>query len=256
MDKNYEFRKQDIDFSDWIREFYNKKASNISNKGYEYARWSSSQRKIEQYKFSAQSLIFHLRDVNFKKCLEVGCGPGTWTKLLLKKYPYSRFSCLDISKEMIRQFDENISEKKRVKTIVNNFLDHDFKKEKFDFVFCSRAIEYIPNKAAAISKFYSLMENGGKGVIVSSPPHPSVFRIKKMLGMKVNFQHTKRIFARDILYLLRKVGFRNVKAYPILFSDFFLVPNSFLFRRLYRREWGLLSRIFASSYIVTFEKPQ
>lgn len=250
-----ELKKEDKEFGDWMREFYNKKAKNISDKGYEYARWFGSERKQRQYRHSVQSLLYHMRNIDFKNCLEVGCGPGTWTKLLLKKYPHTTFTCLDISKEMIRQFKENIPERKRVKTLVDNFLDHGFKKEQFDLIFCSRAIEYIPHKVAVIKKFYSLLRDGGKGIIVSSPPHPAFFALKKMFGKKVNVQHTKRISVRNIVYVLRKTGFRNVKAYPILFSDFFLVPNQILFRMLHKKEWGLLSRMFASSYIITFEKP-
>ena len=107
-----ELKKEDVEFSNWMRQFYNKKAKKISDKGYEYARWFSTPRKKKQYNSTVRSLLFHLRDIGFKKCLEVGCGPGTWTRLLLKKYPEAKFTCLDISKEMISQFNENVKEKK------------------------------------------------------------------------------------------------------------------------------------------------
>ncbi|MDO8509348.1 MAG: class I SAM-dependent methyltransferase [Nanoarchaeota archaeon] len=248
-------KKNDVEFGNWMRQFYNKKAKNISEKGYEYARWFSTPKKRIQYKFTIKSLIYHLRDIKFKKCLEVGCGPGTWTKLLLYKYPNASFTSLDISKEMISQFKQNINEKKKVKTIVNNFLDYNFKNEKFDFIFCSRAIEYIPNKSAVIEKFNNLLENGGKGIIISSPPHPKILAMKKFIGKKANIQHIKRISVKNIGFLLKKNGFTKIKFYPILFSDFFLVPRKFFFRTLYRRRWGILSKMFASGYIVKFEKP-
>ncbi len=247
-------RKKDIEFGNWIREFYNRKAKNISDSGYEYVRWFSSPRKIRQYEYSLRSLLFHLEDIEIKNCLEVGCGPGTWTKILLKKYPGANFLCVDISKEMIKQFEKNVGERKRVKTIVSNFLDVKLKKESFDFIFCSRAIEYIPNKSEVIRKFYNILKNDGKGIIISSPPHPKLVTLKKLFRRKIDIEHKNRIFVEDLANLLIRAGFIRVEVYPILFSDFPLVPNRLLFNKLYKKRWSLLSKIFASSYLVKFEK--
>lgn len=245
---------KDLKFSNWIRNFYNIKAKKISDKGYEYARWFSTKEKRRQYRFSTISLIYHLRDIEFKNCLEIGCGPGTWTKLLLKRYPEAKFTCLDISQEMIKQFKNSINSKK-IKIIINNFLEQNFK-NKFDFIFCSRAIDYIPNKEQVIMKLFSLLNPGGKVIIVTSPPHPIPFAIKKFITKRVNLQHTRRISVRDMAFLLRKNNFINIKFYPVLFTDFFLVPTEFLFRHLYKESWGVLSKIFATSYIVKFKKPK
>jgi SAM-dependent methyltransferase len=245
--------ENDAEFGDWMRDFYNRKSKNISDKGYEYARWFSTANKRRQHKFSTMSLLFHLRNVEFNDVLEVGCGPGTWTKLLIEKHPGADFTCLDISEEMLKQFEENVKSA-RVKTIVNNFLDEDFKKS-YDFVFCSRAIEYIPGKKKVVEKFNSLLRPGGKGIIISSPPHPLIFSFKRALGKGVHKEHTQRISVEDLGRFLREAGFKKIEFYPILFSDFPLVPTGFLFRRFYRRKWGVLARMFASGYIVKFEKP-
>lgn len=251
---NQNLKNEDVEFTNWMRNFYNQKARKISDRGYEYARWFSTRKNRRQYKFSTNSLLYHLRDIQFKNCLDVGCGPGTWTRLLLEKYPNAKFTCLDISKEMIFQFKSQIKSK-NVKTKINNFLDQKFH-EKFDFIFCSRAIEYIPNKDKVINKFYFLLSPGGKAIVVTSPPHPTTLAIKRAFTGKVNLQHTQRISVKKMNYLLRKSRFINIKFYPILFSDFPLVPTSFLFRSLYRKKWGILSKIFASGYIVKFEKPK
>jgi len=252
--KMEKIKKEDIEFGNWIREFYNRKAKNISDNGYEYWRWFSSPRKIRQYKHSLKSLLFHLQNIEIKNCLEIGCGPGTWTKILLKKYPRAKFLCVDISKEMIKQFEKNVRERRRVKTIVGNFLDVKLKKESFDFIFCSRSIEYIPNKPEVIRKFYNILKNGGKGIIISSPPHPRLVALKRLIRRKIDIEHKDRIFVEDLTNLLRKIGFIKVEAYPILFSDLSLVPNRALFNKLYKKNWNLLSKMFASSYLVRFIK--
>jgi len=246
--------KNDEKFGDWMRDFYNKKAKNISSKGYEHARWFSSPEKIRQYKFSCISLTHHMKHIKFKDCLEIGCGPGTWTKFLLERYPKAKFTCLDISREMIRQHRANVKSN-RVKRIVKSFLDESFKK-KFDFIFFSRSIEYIPNKPKVIEKLNSLLKPGGKCIIVTSPPHPTFFAIKKVLGKKIDREHTQRISVYRLNRLLKSFGFTNREFYPILFTDSFLVPTGLFFRMLYRKRWGLLSHVFASGYLVKFEKPK
>jgi len=241
------------EFSSWMRNFYNNKAKVTYGGEYEYNRWLINKIKRKQYRFSIQSYLFHLRDINFKNALEIGCGPGTWTRLLLKRYPEAKITTTDISEEMINQLKKRINDK-RVKTKVINFLEFP-EKEKFDFIFFSRAIEYIPNKSKVIEKIYNLLESSGKCLIITSPPHPKTVAIKKFFGKKINLQHTQRISVKEMEFLLKKQGFKNIKFYPVLFVDFFLVPNSLLFKFLYKRKWGLLSKMFASSYLVKFEKP-
>lgn len=235
-----------------MRDFFDTKAMETTKGDYEYHRWFAGARKRRQYRHSTESISYHLRDVNARSCLEVGCGPGTWTRVLLARYPEARFVCLDISREMILQFKKNIPSK-RVRTLVNNFLDQEFK-ERFDFIFCSRAIEYIPNKTKVIEKVYSLVEPGGKGIIISSPPHKLLFSLKRFIGRKIDLEHTQRISVKNITHLLEKKGFSNIRTYPILFSDFPLVPNRFLFRRFYTKPWGVVARLFASGYLTKFEK--
>lgn len=251
MEEN--LQEKDKEFSDWMRYYYNKKIKERVGGNYEYYRWLSSLNKRRQYKFTTQALFFHLRNIDFKNCLEVGCGPGTWTKLLLKKYPNAKFTCLDISKEMIREFKDQIKDK-NVKVITNNFLDEDFKNQKFDFFFCSRAIEYIPNKKRIINKVSSLLESGGKGIIVTSPPHQITAFFRKLFRKKANLQHTRRISVGKMRKLLSDQDFINIRVYPILFSDKSFVPTSFLFRLCYKKRWGFLSKLFASGYLVKFEK--
>jgi len=253
LKKEQEGTKQEK-FSNYIRQFYNHKVTKVCKEDYEYFRWFSTSIKRRQFKFTTQSLLFHLRDIDFTNCLEIGCGPGTWTRLLLKKYPDAEFTCLDISKQMITQFKQKTKNNK-INFLVNNFLDQEFNK-KYDFIFCSRAIEYIPNKSEVIRKIYNLLQEQGKGIIVTSPPHPKALFIKKMIGKKINLQHTQRISVKKMNYLLKKTGFKNIKFYPILFSDFSLVPTSLLFRNFYQKKWGLASKMFATGYIVKFEKPK
>jgi ubiquinone/menaquinone biosynthesis C-methylase UbiE len=241
-------------FNDWIREFYNNDKQQAAKGNYEYFRWFSSEKKRRQYQQTTRSLNYHLSNTTFKNCLDIGCGPGTWTFLLLKRFPQANFTCLDISKEMLSQFQSRINSP-RIEFVISAFSDFPLNK-KYDFLFSSRSIEYMENKPLVIKKMYDALESGGKGMIVTSPPHEIYTKVKKILGKKENLQHTKRIFIREMYYLLKNAGFKNIRTYPILFAD--QLPeslNHLLFDNLYKKKWNLLSTLFASGYIVKFDKP-
>jgi len=254
MKENMGYSKQDREFTDWMREYYNKKVSN-RRKGYEHSRWFSSPRHYKQYLLSKTSILHHLKGAECKNILEIGCGPGTWTRFLLDRFPKAKITSVDLSKEMIKELKRNIKSK-RVKTVVGSFLDVKLKKESYDLVFFSRAIEYIPNKPLVIKKMEQAMAPGARGIIITSPPHPTVIRMKKILGKKVDKNHSKRISVKEMGKLLKKNNFEEILFYPILFSDFLPIPREFLFNRYYKKRWGVVAKMLASGYLVKFYKPK
>jgi len=123
--------------SDYVRELYNKATKN----NYEYWRWKSSLSRKKQYQQTLKSLLFHIGDSFFEDLLEVGCGPGTWTRILTKRC--KNITIVDISEEMIKVARRRLSPKK-VKCIVGDFQDPELSfPSKYDAIFCIRAIEYM-----------------------------------------------------------------------------------------------------------------
>ena len=245
--------KNNEEFNKWMKEFYEAKPKIVGKGDYEYYRWFSSERRKMQYEFSLKILL-HLKNIKAEKILEIGCGPGTWTKILLKKYPKANIECVELSSSMSEQFKKNIKNK-RIKINVKSFLDF-YTNKRYDFVFSSRAIEYIPNKKKIVDKIWKFMEKRGKGVIITSPPHPFLLSIKRAFGKKIDKEHIDRISTDKIKILLQNKGFVNLEFYPILFTD--NLPKTirrFLWNKLYNKKFGLLSKIFASGYLVKFEKP-
>ena len=246
--------KKEESFNNWVRDFYDSDKQIAVKGDYEHFRWFSTEKKRRQHEQTTRSLKFHLEDINFKNCLDIGCGPGTWTFLLLDKYKEANFTCLDISKEMLAQFQSRVNNEK-INFVVSSFSDFQTK-EKYDFIFCSRSIDYMENKPLVIKKMFDSLESKGKGIIVTSPPHPTLSKVKQLLGKKINQQHTKRISTDEMNSLLKQTGFTNIKFFPILFGD--QLPeslNNYLFNNNYKKPWNLMSKMAASGYIVKFEKP-
>jgi ubiquinone/menaquinone biosynthesis C-methylase UbiE len=106
-----------------------------------------------------------LRYLNPKKSdviLEVGCGPGVWTKLVAEKC--KKITAIDVSEGMLEQA-KRFANRKNVKFISgdSSFITD----QKFDKIFAVRSFEYIKNKAATIEKFDNLLATNGKLVIIT-----------------------------------------------------------------------------------------
>jgi len=71
----------------------------------------------------------------------------------------------------------------------------------------------------------------------------------------LNKQHTQRISVRKMKKLLQDVGFKNIEFFPILFTDSLPeIFNKILFNLFYKKRWNLIPKLFASGYLVKFEK--
>ncbi|MFH1645706.1 MAG: methyltransferase domain-containing protein, partial [Candidatus Omnitrophota bacterium] len=51
----------------------------------------------------ANELIGCIGDISPQRIVDVGCGTGNFTELLLNKFPYAHIAGVDISKDMIEQ---------------------------------------------------------------------------------------------------------------------------------------------------------
>src|SRR3989344_1658053 len=148
---------------------------------YEFNRWFKNPENKLGYDMHYSSQRFHTKGIEFKSYFEFGVGPGTWTKMFLSSS--KRFVLLDISEEMIKQAKQKIGNGKNMRYITGNVLNLN-QREKFDFVFSSRAIKYIPNKEKLFGVIYSSLRNGGKCVIISQSIDTLMQRLYRLLGIK------------------------------------------------------------------------
>lgn len=236
-------------------EIYNRKVR--QNEGqYEQQRWFKNPVARAGYEMTKWSIQRHLieRDLKFKHCLEVGPGPGTWTKLLLKKNPEADYDLVDISSEMLNLAKKNMGDTPHVKYFLDDFMKFNPDK-KYDLFFSSRAIEYFKDKEGAIKKIYDLMQSGGLGLIITKTPH---YLRAKLRGRKINDMHLGQIKPLDMRTVLVRSGFKNVEIYsataifPLLRSPFLNKLTFYVFRNF---KLNPISKFFSESYVVKFQKP-
>lgn len=236
-------------------EIYNQKVRQDDGQ-YERQRWFKNPIARVGYEMIAWTIKHHLIEngLKFKNCLEVGPGPGTWTKLLLKNNPEAGYDLVDISSEMLNLAKQNIGDIPNVKYFLNDFMEFSSDK-KYDLFFSSRAIEYFGDKKGAIKKIYELMRSGGLGLIITKTPHYIRARI---IGRKVYNIHLGQIHPSDMKSVLTESGFKNIEIYmatatfPILRGSFLNRLVFLVFRNI---KLNPIGQFFAESYVVKFQKP-
>ncbi|MCA9361425.1 methyltransferase domain-containing protein [Candidatus Kaiserbacteria bacterium] len=172
---------------------------------YEFKRWFIRSRNRAEYAMTYKAIKSALSDVNFDNCLEVGPGPGTWTRVVYKKNPKAQFHLVDISEAMKEQFELEMRILPTVQYEIGDIMDLNTTKE-YDLFFSSRAVEYFDDKPAFFSKLTSLIKFGGHGVIVTKNPYHG---IRKDKGVA----HQGQIAMTDMSKHLSENGFSDIKFY-------------------------------------------
>ncbi len=99
-----------------------------------------------------------------EKIIDVGCGPGNSTQILVLRWPDSNVIGVDNSPAMIEKAKKDFPNQDwRILDAGKDVLD-----EKFDIVFSNATIQWIPNHSKLLKRFYNLLPDKG-GVAVQIP---------------------------------------------------------------------------------------
>ncbi|MGB0757163.1 MAG: class I SAM-dependent methyltransferase [Patescibacteria group bacterium] len=242
-----------------IKDTYNTLVGEKLDGAYEHDRWFKTPVLALGYEMTKYAVNRHVLS-NISKdtesVLELGPGPGTWTKELLTKAPNAHYDLVDISREMLAAAAKALDEhKENINYNEIDFLDFEVVK-KYDVFFSSRAVEYIRDKGAVVAKIVQALKSGGRGFIITKTPH---YDRQKMLGKSVPDMHKNQISPDDLKQLLQNHGCIEVKVYPVSMSFFYSVFRSLglnkLLHVLFRNtQLNSATKHFAESYLITFKK--
>lgn len=223
---------------------------------YEEARWRANPLLSAQYRMMTD-VITRLINPNIRRAsrvLEVGSGPGTWTKLLLEANSTADYVLVDISREMLTQAREKLTGRTNISFAESDLLAFE-SSQLFDFFFSSRAIEYMPDKRAAVQKVASLLVPGAQGAIITKIPKP-LFDWAR--GRSSRTLHNGQIYPVALARFLRQSGLVveqtciATATVPLINSAPF---NELVYRLLKRVPLFFPFTLFAESYLVMFRKP-
>jgi malonyl-CoA O-methyltransferase len=111
-----------------------KRFSMAANKYHEHARLQRSIAEQLVKKFNPQR--------NFENILELGCGTGFLTALILEKYPFAHIDAVDISLDMIEEAKRYLNYNDRVSWYFEDARRYS-KQSTYDFICSSSAIQWM-----------------------------------------------------------------------------------------------------------------
>jgi ubiquinone/menaquinone biosynthesis C-methylase UbiE len=238
------------------KSFYNDTMPDKVGGDYESARWHANPLLSAQYRMMIDVLNRLVVPISHRasRVLEVGPGPGTWTKFLLTANQNARYTLVDISKEMLAQAREGLASHTDVTFVESDLLAFE-SSQPFDFFFSSRAIEYMPDKRAAARKIASLFAPGAHGAIITKMPKPFFDQVR---GRKVATLHTGQIAPRDLARILEHSGLivEKIRIATATLPGFSSArANGWVYMLLKHLPLFFPFTLFAESYLIIFRKP-
>jgi ubiquinone/menaquinone biosynthesis C-methylase UbiE len=124
---------------------------------------AEQERLYEQARFLAPSVF---QNIDFSQCedlLEVGCGVGAETEIILEKFPRLKITAVDVSKESLLQAEQRLKKYAgRVSFVLASGEHLPFNDASFDAVFVCWVLEHVQSPTALLSEANRLLKDGGK----------------------------------------------------------------------------------------------
>ena len=149
--------------------------------------------------------------------LEVGCGPGFFSRQLLAWLPTSPLTCVDINQAFLEYARDLLSrEAHRVRFVQASILAAHLPEQTFDVVFARFVFQHLSDPLAAAQAIWRLLKPGGKLIIIDSDDalfgmiHPAVPELPTLLelyGQAQTMRGGNRQMGRQLWRLLAQAGF-------------------------------------------------
>jgi len=145
-------------------EVYNKLGKKYCEDMYLSGRWSRYVDKREKDVVKKLLKFPNKKKGKTKHLLDLGMGPGRWSKFFLKS-GFSKVTGVDISPVMVKSAVNFVSGGKKFKAVKADMENLPFSDEKFDIVFCFRALKYVDDPDSAVSEMKRVLAPRGKILI-------------------------------------------------------------------------------------------
>ena len=235
----------------FIKEYYDSNIAAKYDDYYEHFRWFESEYNWIQYRMIFHTVWEIAKKSSFAHVLEVGPGPGTWTKCFIYLNPAAHYTLVDISEEMMSQNEISLGFRDNLERAVESFENFSVKEESYDIFFSSRVIEYAEDKNTFIKNASASLKKNAKGYIITKIPQKHT---------SSRLQHRGQISPIDLKEILEKYDCKVTRCVPASMK----VRFGRTFPKLNWRAWQRMRTIDlvespktqdkVESYLIEFQK--
>ncbi len=169
-----------------------------------------------QRRFEARRLLDMGGAVDGGRCLEIGCGRGIGTEIVLERFGAGQVDAFDLDPDMVEQARARLGEDPRVRLWVGDATAIDAPDDSYDAVFDFGIVHHVPIWRDALGEVHRVLRPGGRFYaeeVLSRFIHHPVWR--RLLDHPMEDRFDAAGFARG----LEERGFRMVASRE-LFGQF------------------------------------
>lgn len=195
----------------YVQDYYDEQVSSLGS-SYTESRWFSSVVRTFEYNQTKRALEQALNSVGkFKAAVEIGPGDAVWTPLIAARVS-ERLHLVEQSKAMHDQAKEKLSALPVTTTIEHGDFDTSNPPKDNDLVIAIRCFEYFDSKPQSLKKMHSLLNPGGKLIIVTK--NTDMYTTK---GVQDRVVHSGQLKKTEVVKMLSDAGFTLNSVYPATF---------------------------------------
>lgn len=176
-----------------------------------------------QAEFAEYSIFQNINFSTAKKILEVGCGVGAQTEILLRRFPKAHVTGIDLNERQLEAAKKYLTgqpfKQDRYELLKMSADDLHFDQSSFDGAYLCWVLEHVPNPAQVLSEVRRVLKPGAEIVITEvmnssfflDPYSPNVWKYWMAFN---DYQHNHAgdpFIGAKLGNLLTQIGYHQVK---------------------------------------------